>query len=182
MLIVMNFTKREQKLLIIASVFFALLVFCVAWFGNKHATVTTLTRENIPHDAVFVDHHHDAKELDESGQPKGEMEHWATPEAMQRGGPIYGIYGYSLVSIEYEVGDSEMGAHAVGKEFPGWNLSSTFLGFKTLVPYDHFHIGIINDDHAEGASTTPHVHEKKYRIHFMLLPHSEELKIGLNCG
>ncbi len=164
----------------------------LALYFSLHPTteVRTLTRDDLPKDAVFIEHDHseagppkESTGLEEPEEPKGEMEHWATPAASTSGGPTYGVYGFSIVSIEYDVRESDIAAHMVGKEFGGWNLTSSFLGFKIPVPYNHFHIGIIEPSLHLNATNTPPKHEDaKYRIHFMLLPHEEELEIGLSCG
>ena len=107
----------------------------------------------------------------------GEMEHYATPEAVKNGGPIYGVYGYTIVSVEYEIPESKIGIRMVGKEFPGWGLAPRFFGLVNSVPfYDHFHVGLKDPAESDASS------EKIYRIHFMFLSHDEELNIGLSCG
>lgn len=185
------FTVRNALLL----VFFVSIALNLSYWHFASSCCRPLTREDLPRGAVPVRHVHnnEGKELDAAGHAKGEMEHWATPEAIKNGGPTYGVYGYSIVAIEYEVPESMIGAHEVGKEFSGWNLSSQFLGFNTATPYDHFHIGIKAEASAEaedvrvdtshhGEEASAHKGEKTYLIHYMLIPHEEELRIGLSCG
>lgn len=165
---------------------FLLITFCIfillfLWYRNFYRNCyETLTRADLPKGAIFVPHMHpdEGQELDANGQPKRDMEHYATEEAIKNGGPIYGVYGYRIVAIEYEIPESRIGVRPVGKDFPGWDISASFLGFRTPVPYEHVHIGIKQKEDEDGENK----HEKTYLIHYMLLSHDEELKIGLNCG
>ncbi len=169
----------------LSLVILALIGFLYQYFSNT--CCRALTRADLPSGAVQIHHIHnnEGKELDQNGQPKGEMEHWATSEMAKGGGPIFGVYGYSIVSLEYEIPESTIGSHVVGKEFSGWNLSAVHLGLPTTIPYDHFHIGERDEEahsHVEAVDAREHEHEKTYLIHYMLIPHEEELRIGLSCG
>ncbi|MEX2013997.1 MAG: hypothetical protein WD896_01430 [Parcubacteria group bacterium] len=169
----------RKSLLVIGTAFLGLIL-VVLFVSNKETlAIRTLTLEDLPQDVIPVAHVHSEAEItrNENGEPTGEMEHYATPEAIQNGGPIYGVYGYRIVSIEYEVPESKIGLRMVGKEFPGWGLAPSFFGLTDSAPlYDHFHVGL-KDEHEAGITVG-----KTYRIHFMFLSHDEELKIGLSCG
>ncbi|MDO8589747.1 MAG: hypothetical protein Q7R69_00550 [bacterium] len=169
----------RKLVLVIGMVFLALLVVMVFISIKQKPTVRTLTLEDLPEGVIHVAHVHPEAEVarDENGQPIGEMHHYAMPEAVKNSGPIYGVYGYRIVSVEYEIPESKIGLRMVGKEFPGWGLASSFFGFiNSVPPYDHFHVGL-KDKQKTSAATG-----KTYRIHFMFLSHDEELKIGLSCG
>jgi len=169
-----------RKLVIVACAALLALSLEVALLAlSDTSTVRRLSREDLPKGVVFVPHVHPEGEMqhDTSGQPVGEMEHYGTPEAIKNGGHIYGVYGYSIVSIEYEIPESKIGRRMVGKDFSGWGLAPSFFGLGNHIPpYDHFHVGI--KDKRETNTEA----EKTYLIHFMLLPHAEELEIGLSCG
>lgn len=104
------------------------------------------------------------------------MRHYATPEAHQARGPTFGVTGYRIVSIEYEFPESKIPSKTVGQEFGGYLLE---LPSYEAIRYDHFHISV----HKESlqADADGHSHEPVYSIHFMLIPHEEELSMGLVC-
>ena len=169
----------RKFIFIIGMVFVGLLLVVILVLTKKTLAVRTLTIEDLPKGVIPVEHVHPETEItrDENGQPTGEMDHYATPEAIKNGGPIYGVYGYRIVSIEYEIPELKIGLRMVGKEFPGWGLAPLFFGLIDSTPsYDHFHVGL-KDTHEVKTSTG-----KTYRIHFMFLSHDEELGIGLSCG
>lgn len=173
-----KYIYRKLAFAIGAVTLISLLALALILF-KKTVTTRTLTRADLPLGAIFMPHVHEHEDIhyDDAGQPIGVMEHYATPGALKNGGPIYGVYSYAIVSVEYKIPESKIGNHAVGKEYPGWGLAPSFFGLvNDIPPYDHFHIGI--EDEGKNSTTT----EKTYLIHFMLLPHSEELRLGLNCG
>ena len=169
----------RKSFLVMGTAFLGLVLVVVFVSTKETPTVRTLTLEDLPQDVIHVAHVHPEAEIarDEHGEPTSEMEHYATPEAIQNGGPIYGVYGYRIVSVEYEIPESKIGLRMVGKEFPGWGLAPSFFGLTNSVPsHDHFHVGLKDKLEAEA------VMEETYRIHFMFLSHDEELKTGLSCG
>ena len=170
-----------SMLVLALTIALALLALRYFLIGNGEHKRPALTRADLPTGVTFIKHEHPSdgeEELDADGNPKAEMEHWGTPEAVKSGGPIYGVYGYSIVAVEYQIPASQIGSRTVGKDFAGWDLSDSGQGFASPIPYDHFHIGIMDipDDGHE------HTHEETYIVHYMLLPHAEELKIGLSCS
>jgi len=80
-----------------------------------------------------------------------------------------------IVSIEYEIHSSLIGGRPVGNEHEGYLLALKEI--KNLgVNYDHFHIGVSGKhEHGHGGGET-------YLIHFMLIPHEQELQYGLECS
>ena len=169
----------HKSLLVIGAAFLGLILVVVFVSTKETLAVRTLTLEDLPEGVIHMSHVHPEAEItrNENGESTGEMEHYATPEAIQNGAPIYGVYGYRIVSVEYEIPESKIGLRMVGKEFPGWGLAPSFFGLTNSVPlYDHFHVGL--KDKLETGVTIG----ETYRIHFMFLSHDEELKIGLNCG
>ncbi len=173
--------QMESKKILLTSILLLVLLFVgYRLYLNYFSPPLFLTRDDVPRGAVFMKHVHsnEGQELDEQAHQKGETEHYATPEAIKNGGPIYGVHGFAIVAIEYEISETEIGTRPVGKDFPGWALGNLLLKFKNPIPYDHFHIGIKEDTEVGvGAESN-----KKYLIHFMLLPHKQELELGLSCG
>lgn len=136
--------------------------------------IKTLTVEDLPSGAVYVRHANEEAEAEVAEQLS--MRHYATPEAHATGGPTFGVVGYRIVSIEYELSESEIPSKTVGQEFGGYVLA--LPGYGTI-PYNHFHISVQDESpqvHADADRNEP-----VYSIHFMLIPHEEELSIGLVC-
>lgn len=132
------------------------------------------TLADLPPGAVYTPHPDEEKQALELG--KLPMMHYATPEAIRRGGPIFGAVGYRIVSIEYEIPAEAIGERSVGLDFPGYLLALPEL---RGVPVDHFHVSR-HPEHLAGADA--HAHEGGvYSIHFMLIPHEEELRQGIVC-
>lgn len=141
---------------------------------------TVLTLANLPKDARLV--HHPEEELEAEKLGKIAMAHYATLEAEHSGGPVYGVYGYQIVAIEYEIPLGSIGKRLVGSNDPGRFLSlPEFTALGKTPPYDHFHIGI-----SQHTQHNLHEHDAnedgRFIIHFMLLPHDIEEAIGLYCG
>lgn len=129
----------------------------------------------LPEGAYPVVHDHSAPAIGDE-HARAEMHHYATAEALSVGGPVYGVYGYQIVSIEYEVPAAEIGERPVGEEETGFVLNPETLGLPAGFDYDHFHIG-----RKEGGDSA-HGSEDKYIVHFMLVPHAQETAWGLSCG
>lgn len=144
---------------------------------NRSRDVPLLTRADLPEGAVLIWHHHPLQPLAPGEESKVEMEHFATHKAIENGGPIYGVYGYRIVAIEYEVPIAGIGVRPVGDEDPGFALSRFLLQVPKVPTYDHVHIGRAENHDAAGGHAT-----HAYLIHFMLISHDEELKIGLSCS
>lgn len=128
---------------------------------------------------VELVHHEHGKEVSEYREERAEMQHYGTTEALANGGPIYGVHGYHIVSVEYEMPLSKIGNRPVGEEDPGYLLRLLEKELSAGIPYDHFHIGY-SESVADGH--TDHVHEQSILIHFMFIPHALEMKLGLSCG
>ena len=137
-------------------------------------TAGTLTIEDLPSGAEYVRHANEEVEAEEEG--KLPLRHYATGEAHLAGGPTFGIVGYRIVSIEYELPASKIPSKTVGQEFGGHPLA--LPGYKNI-PYDHFHISA--QEESPQARTGADEHESVYSIHFMLIPHEKELSMGLVC-
>lgn len=152
----------------------------IAYEREKHA-YRTLTLDDLPKEAVFIEHPDDVAEAQLAGGIA--MRHYATPEAMKAGGPMYGTMGYRIVAIEYEIPVHSVKERPIGKEFAGWKL---MLDTLDGVRYDHFHIGVTTQKHTAGEATNSESHLENgggtYLIHFMLISHEEEVAYGLVCG
>ncbi|MEX2013617.1 MAG: hypothetical protein WD897_01735 [Parcubacteria group bacterium] len=163
----------KNKILISAIILFLFAAIGVAvLFSAK--THTALTVEDLPSGVEYV--RHPDEELQAETEEKITMRHYATPDAVKVGGPSFGIIGYRIVSIEYEIPVLEIPTKTVGQEFPGYLLS--LPEFKNI-RYDHFHISYQKEGlaHNEGEEA----HGGSYSIHFMLIPHEEEIKFGMVC-
>lgn len=144
--------------------------------------------ENLPQDVVYIKHPYEEEQAEEMG--KILMRHYGIPEAVERGGPIYGAMGYRIVSIEYEIPVNAIPEKTVGQIFPGYLLELEESGLPHL-DYDHFHISYQQRGHLHDNTINTSFHEHKnngdeigsgvYSIHFMLIPHTEELRYGLVC-
>lgn len=154
---------RHLLLLVLAGLFLglALLPLSVPVTMAKIYTI-----EDLPVGAESVEHAHETAEAEEAEQIS--MDHYATPEALEIGGPIFGVIGYRIVSVEYELKASDIPSKTVGQAFEGYLLN---LPDYAGIAYDHFHIS----SHEEESGET------EYSIHLMLIPHEEELSIGLVC-
>lgn len=141
-------------------------------FTNLAAT-KILTVEDLPSGAEYVRHANEEAEAEEAEQLS--LWHYATEEAHSAGGPTFGVVGYRIVSIEYELPESQIPSKTVGQEFGGYMLA--LPGYKTI-PYDHFHISVQDQSPQAHTSGEP---ERTYSLHFMLIPHEEELSMGLVC-
>ena len=137
-----------------------------------------LTLDRLPKDVVFVEHIEDKKLAKEKGGIA--LRHFATPEASRVGGPIFGVLGYRIVSVEYEIPVSSIGQQLVGGVSRGQSLAIEALKDSLPLPYDHFHIAISSRKHFAGEIQESG--EDVYLIHFMFIPHEEELEYGLVCG
>lgn len=178
----MTYALTKQKIMIGEVVVFGLLVlFCAVTllsFREDPVRTRTLLIEDLPKDATPVAHvhAHGEFELKNEVEERAEMQHYATEDAIRSGGPIYGVYGYRIVSIEYEIPVASIGERPVGESDPGNALSARILLLGKMVPYDHFHVGESESNFGEGMP------RKIYRIHFMLISHEEEVESGLSCG
>lgn len=146
------------------------------------------TLEDLPKDVVYIKHPYEEEQAEEMG--KILMRHYGTPEAMGQGGPVYGAMGYRIVSIEYEIPVNAIPEKTVGQTFPGYLLALK----QDMLPqlgYDHFHISYQQSGHLYNIDTNMSLQEHAiskneseagvYSIHFMLIPHTEELRYGLVC-
>ncbi len=155
----------------------------------------------IPEDAVFISHPEDEEIVKEKGGAV--MRHYATKEDLKNGGPVYGVLGYSVVSVEYEVKISDIKNRPVGDpEQSGIDLTAENLARKKKISFDHFHIGLskshshsMNEVEKEGIDNHTHSHTESYSeieqkqqeqevylIHYMLIPHEREIAYGLTCS
>lgn len=122
------------------------------------------TFSDLPEGVVYVSHPHEEREA--LAREKIPMTHYATPEAIAAGGPIFGTVGYRIVAVEYEIPSSNILERSVGTSFSGYLLNQPSLkGF----PIDHMHI-------SEKENV-----KKSYDIHFMLISHEEEERNGIYC-
>ncbi len=157
----------------------ALILAGVLYEREKHV-YRTLTLDDLPKEATFIEHPEDAAEAKLAGGIA--MRHYATPGAMKTGGPIYGTMGYRIVAIEYEIPANSVKERPIGKESAGWKLVLDKLGD---IRYEHFHISFTKQEHTAGDETDPAAHSENtgvYLIHFMLISHEEEIAYGLVCG
>ena len=136
--------------------------------------LSSLSIEDLPEGVQYVRHPGEEEQALEEG--KTVMQHYGTPETVRNGGPIYGVLGYRVVSLEYEIPTDSIPSKTVGQSFPGYLLDLPEL--KNL-RYDHFHISRQEEGlaHAEGEVSRGDT----YAIHFMFIPHEEELRFGLVC-
>ncbi|MBI2025599.1 hypothetical protein HYT04_02325 [Candidatus Kaiserbacteria bacterium] len=137
-------------------------------------TEEPLTIRDLPPGVRYVSHPGEEAQAQEAG--KVVMQHFGTPEAIKAGGPVYGVLGYRVVAVEYEIPVHKIPKKTVGQEFPGYLLDLPELRGLT---YDHFHISAQEEGltHEEGG--TPR--DGTYSIHFMFISHEEELSFGLVC-
>lgn len=143
------------------------------WFLGLGPSEEIMTMAHLPKDAIFIEHREDEELAQKIGGVA--MQHYASPEALRNGGPIYGILGYRVVSIEYKIPASAIKERTGDLQFEGWKLA---IAKSEQLHFDHFHIGPHHDDSPDmGRSTDP-----VYLIHFMLVPHSFERDFGLICG
>lgn len=150
-------------LLVLAGLFIG---FALSSQPASNAKARIFTIEDLPVGAESVEHAHETAEAEEAEQIS--MKHYATPEALGKGGPIFGAIGYRVISVEYEFRATDIPHKTVGQEFPGYLLN--IPGYENM-NYDHFHI---SSHDAESG-------EIEYSAHFMLIPHEEELGLGLVC-
>lgn len=143
-----------------------------------------LTLDYLPKGVAFIDHPEDAALAEKTGGVA--MTHYATPEALEHGGPIFGTLGYRIISIEYEIPASKVGNRMVGRQdSAGENLIIESLKQKSSLPYNHFHLGIAEEEHSHHNNRPPNIDphdDTMYVIHFMLISHEEEVGWGLVCG
>lgn len=159
------------------------LIFLGAQYVRKNYILISrapLTLDDLPAEAVFLPHPEDDAEAKRLG--KISMAHYATPEAAQAGGPVYGTFGYGIAAVEYEIPLDSLAIRTVGDTSPGQLLDIPEIrtAAKTI-PYDHFHVGISQHRHAEEETENSDDHQILI-IHFMLIPHEVEEEHGLYCG
>lgn len=159
----------KYVLIAILGIFILLLVSVIPMQFSK-TIPSALTLEDLPPDAKYA--RHPEEESEAQGAEKIVMRHYATPSALKAGGPIYGLMGFKVVAIEYEIPAAQIPTKTVGQEFPGYLLR---LPEFQNIPYDHFHISF--QEH--GLASYPG--QGVYSIHFPLISHEEELKFGLVC-
>ena len=114
-----------------------------------------------------------------------------TKEDLENGGPVYGVLGYTIISIEYEVPLDSIGSRPVGDpEQQGISFLAETLAQEHEIPFDHFHIGV-SHSHKNALHEHEDIHmevhkhentEEVYLIHFMLIPHETEVAYGLTCS
>ena len=158
---------RWFHFLIISLLLLALLIFANFLFVKP---IAYLSIKDLPKDANYARHPSEESEAETSD--KIVMSHYGTPSAIKAGGPIYGVMGYRVVSIEYEIPIEEIPTKTVGQEFSGYLLN--LPEFKNI-RYDHFHMS------SQKHGLASHNEKEIYSIHFMLIPHDEELSFGLVC-
>ena len=171
----------------LGGIFIAGTVFFLGglYMKKHYALVGTapFTIDDLPAGAVFMPHPEDDAEAERL--EKIAMAHYATPEARERGGPVYGSYGYGIVAIEYEIPLASLGIRAVGDKLPGHFLAfPEILALGKHISYDHFHIAISQHHHGETPEHEERESDEAERliIHFMLISHEQEETMGLYCG
>lgn len=151
-------------------------IFMILHYKSTAYYQLPLTLDDLPEESRLIEHHHDVITTDHQGGV--EMRHYGTPDAEEKGGPIYGVLGYRIVSIEYTIPAKMTGKQLVGKEFPGYDLL-----VQKNIPYDHFHMGITESHQIlEQMATSSPQDSHSFLIHFMLISHEEEVTYGLMCG
>ncbi|MAF59473.1 MAG: hypothetical protein QF858_00970 [Candidatus Pacebacteria bacterium] len=189
----MVFTKKKNQQAL------AFIVLSVSIFVVWHAVtfnkeeVGGFSFEKVPEDVVFLRHEEDERIAEEEGGVA--MLHYATPEAIENGGPIYGRLGHTIVSIEYEIPIDSIGERPIGKEGEGgFDLIIEELAEDKNIVYDHMHIGIANSHTGGEHQDDGHNHEHNssqslqgeggdvYLLHFMLISHEDEVRYGLTCS
>lgn len=163
--------KNTNFWCICLAILLLLSAFNIYALAQKRLQTRALTVADLPQGVHYVRHESEEQQAQEAR--KMVMQHYATPEAIQNGGPAFGVVGYRIVSIEYEVPIDKIPEKTVGQLFPGYLLKLPGLGD---VPYDHFHIS-----HHRGALSGMGKTGEEYSIHFMLISHAEELSLGLVC-
>ncbi|PIT86659.1 MAG: hypothetical protein COU33_01890, partial [Candidatus Magasanikbacteria bacterium CG10_big_fil_rev_8_21_14_0_10_43_6] len=165
-------------------IFLNILLFGGYFYATKnYATkkVTSLSLDDLPTEAIFVPHPEDEEEAERLG--KVPMVHYANPEAIRNGGPVYGTFGYRIVAVEYEIPFESVGIREVGDESSGYLLSiPELIAQDKNISYDHFHIGISQHADEHGVENEHKDTNENLIIHFMLIPHEEEVAMGLYCG
>ena len=146
-----------------------------------------MTRDDLPASVVKLEHPEEEAEAERLG--KIPMGHYGTPEDAKRGGPVYGVHGYEVVSIEHEIPISALGSRLVGSTDLGQLLALPEIStLRKSISYDHFHIGISAHAHEpsshehDDAESREHDDAGFLIIHFMLIPHEREEALGLYCG
>ncbi|NQV93503.1 hypothetical protein HQ403_03365 [Candidatus Kaiserbacteria bacterium] len=161
---------KKISLLVLVLGFFMILQYLFFTFYVNTEDHASMTFDNLPKDVRIIEHYHPQEENRED-EERVEMRHYATPQAHIDGGPSYGVYGYQVVSIEYEIRADEIQERPIGEASEGYLLALNNIR-DLNIPYDHFHIGI-SEDHDVNIT---------YLIHLMLIPHEQELQYGLECS
>lgn len=169
------------SLCIILVVAGALLVLVGFWRGTlAPRPVQILTIDDLPAGAILIDSPDTAAIAQEAGS--NAMFYYATPDALKAGGPIFGTFGYRIVSISYEIPIHELTSRPTGNPLPGGRLALEGLG---EIPYDHFYVRAVPKEarHANTAMNTNSSGDMLL-IHFMLISHEEEVadKLACRCG
>lgn len=155
-----------------------LLVGARFWHGMLASPpVRILTTDDLPNGAILVDFPAAVAITQETGG--NAMFYYATPDALKTGGPIFGTFGYKIVSIVYEIPVRELTSPPMGNLPPGGRLTLNGLG---VIPYDHFYARIVPG----GAQRTDTAVSKfsssgdVLLIHYMLISREEEVadKLG----
>lgn len=155
-------------------VLFAITLIMVIFIQQRERLYgKTATLADLPKEAIRITHRDE--DMQSSDDETMVMQHYGAREAIEAGGPIYGTMGYRIVSVEYEVPANMLPEKAIGQIAKGYLLK--LPEFRTM-QYDHFHISY----HPESTMVVAQSrHEPVYSIHFMLIPHEEELLFGLVC-
>lgn len=156
-------------------IFLTLLLITSQYFFSTSYThtenQTLMTPDELPESVRLIEHYHAQEDTTADNEEGVEMRHYATPQSHVDGGPTYGVYGYQVVSIEYEIRADEIQERPIGEASEGYLLALNNIR-DLNIPYDHFHIGI-SEDHDVNIT---------YLIHLMLIPHEQELQYGLECS
>lgn len=176
-------TRQKIAAIVFWTILAGVLIFLGALYMKKNYILISrvpLTLDDLPTGAAFLPHPEDDEEAKRLG--KIPMAHYATPEAAQAGGPVYGAFGYGIVAVEYEIPVGSIGVREVGGGLPGHLLAlPEAIAAEKNISYDHFHVGISQHKHTEEETENEEDHQILI-IHFMLIPHEVEEEQGLYCG
>ena len=170
---ILNGACRKFFFLVIATSVLALISIVLFALTGVKTKPRPLTISDLPRDVAYVRHKSEEAEAQEAG--KIIMLHYGTPKAIQEGGPIFGVMGHRVVSVEYEIPADKIPEKTVGKEFPGYLLDLPELKHMR---YDHLHISYHKEGLAHEGTSSGH---GTYSLHFMFITHEEELAFGLVC-
>ncbi|MDP3947368.1 MAG: hypothetical protein Q8Q41_01600 [bacterium] len=160
--------------ILLSVILIGVTILGIVLFKMRSVKTEPLTIRDLPPGVRYISHPDEEAQAQEAG--KIVMQHFGTSEAVLKGGPTYGVMGYRVISVEYEIPKDTIPSKTLGQPFPGYLLDLSELHGLT---YDHFHISAQEEGLAHEEGEAPH--GGTYSIHFMFISHKEELSFGLVC-